>query len=230
MPTSPAAPSAPVPAPAAPHSIIATNWDDHFATIGRRRNLVEAIRIRQVFAAYRRLLAGVALPASPRVLELGAGTGHASLRLVEAFGGHATLVERNRSARGLSRRLWSARGLLDRVEHVAGDLLDFDRGATFDLVHSGGVVEHFHGPDQARVVAAHARAVAPGGLLAILVPVDTVRYRAFRATLRAVGKWIYTDEVPWPVDLAPRLFAPHGFAPVAETTCGHERGYLLRRR
>ena len=50
------------------------------------------------------------------------------------------------------------------------------------------------------------------------------------ATLRAVGKWIYTDEVPWPVDLAPRLFAPHGFAPIAETTCGHERGYLLRRR
>jgi len=209
--------------------LVATNWDDHFATIARRRNLVEAVRIRQVFGAYRRLLRGVELPASPRVLELGAGTGHASLRLVDAFGGTATLVERNQRAIALSRGLWRERGLAGRVSHVEGDLLAFDGAGRFDLVHSGGVVEHFHGPDQARVVEAHAGAVAPGGLLAILVPVDTVGYRAFRATLRAVGKWIYTDEVPWPVDLAPRLFAPHGLRLIAETTCGHERGYLFRR-
>jgi cyclopropane fatty-acyl-phospholipid synthase-like methyltransferase len=210
-------------------SLVATNWDDHFATIGRRSNLVEAIRIRQVFAAYQRLLRGVDLPRAPRLLELGAGTGHASLRLVAAYGGRATLVERNRAALALSRRLWRERGLADRVTHVEGDLLAHDGAGAYDLVHSGGVVEHFHGPDQDRVVASHARAVAPGGLLAILVPVDTARYRAFRATLRAVGKWIYTDEVPWPVELAPALFAPHGFRLVSWTTCGHERGYLLRR-
>lgn len=208
--------------------ITATNWDDHFATIGRRHNLVEAIRIRQVFAAYRRLLAGVALPGGPRYLELGAGTGHASLRLVETFGGRATLVERNPSALALSRELWHRRGHADRVEHRAGDLLDFD-GGTFDLVHSGGVVEHFHGRDRARVVDAHARAVAAGGLLAILVPVDTWRYRSFRAALRVVGKWIYTDEVPWAVGLAPALFEPRGFTLLATTAVGHERGYLFRR-
>ncbi|MEZ4399756.1 MAG: class I SAM-dependent methyltransferase [Kofleriaceae bacterium] len=207
----------------------ATNWDDHFATIGRRRNLVETLRIRQVFAAYRRLLADVTLPAYPRILELGAGTGHASLRLVETFGGHATLVERNAAARALSRQLWSRRGHGASVEHVDGDLLGY-RGGAFDLVHSGGVVEHFHGLDQDRVVRAHAEAVAPGGLLAVLVPVDTWRYRTFRAGLRAVGKWIYTDEVPWTVAQAPRLFGPHGLTLVASTDCGHERGYLFRRR
>jgi SAM-dependent methyltransferase len=210
-------------------SLVATNWDDHFATIARRANLVESVRIRQVFAAYKRLLRDVTLR-SPRVLELGAGTGHASLRLVDAFGGRATLVERNDKAIALSRALWRERGLGAQVEHVRGDLLAFDGAGAFDLVHSGGVVEHFHGPDQARVVASHARAVAPGGLLAILVPVDTIQYRAFRGALRAIGKWIYTDEVPWPVELAPRLFAPHGLQLIAETTCGHERGYLFRRR
>ncbi|HVV82008.1 MAG TPA: class I SAM-dependent methyltransferase [Kofleriaceae bacterium] len=209
--------------------ITATNWDDHFATIARRHNLVETIRIRQVFSAYLRLLEGVRVPDEPRVLELGAGTGHASLRLVERFGGTATLVERNRAALALSRRLWERRGLGGRVAHREGDLLDFDGAGGFDLVHSGGVVEHFHGAAQARVVDAHARAVAPGGLLAVLVPVDTWRYRSFRATLRAVGKWIYTDEVPWTLDQAPRLFRPHGFELLATTDVGHERGYLFRR-
>ena len=63
----------------------------------------------------------------------------------------------------------------------------------------------------------------------MLVPVDTWRYRSFRATLRALGKWIYTDEVPWPLELAPRLFAPHGLRLLAATDVGHERGYLFRR-
>jgi cyclopropane fatty-acyl-phospholipid synthase-like methyltransferase len=208
--------------------IIATDWDHHFATIGRRRNLVEAIRIRQVFAAYRRVLHGVALPPAPRLLELGAGTGHASLRLVQAFGGTATLVERNPAALALSRRLWSDAALSDRVEHAEGDLLAYDGAARFDLVHSGGVVEHFHGDDQARVVDAHARAVAPGGLLVILVPVDTWRYRSFRAALRAVGKWIYTDEIPWTPDTAYRLFEPRGFRLLATTVVGHEMAFLFR--
>lgn len=209
--------------------ITATNWDDHFATIGRRRNLVESIRIRQVRAAYLRLLDGVRVPDDPRVLELGAGTGHASLELVAHLGGRATLVERNRVALALSRQIWQRRGLAGRVEHHEGDLLEF-AGTGFDLVHSGGVVEHFHGPDQDRVVDAHARAVAAGGLLAILVPVDTWRYRSFRATLRALGKWIYTDEVPWTLEQAPRLFGPRGFDLLATTDVGHERGYLFRKR
>jgi SAM-dependent methyltransferase len=210
-------------------SSVATNWDDHFATIGRRANFVETIRIRQVFAAYQRLLRGVSLPAAPRIAELGAGTGHASLKLVQAHGGTATLVERNPLALRLSRARWRQAGLADRARYVEGDLLAFDGARGFDLVHSGGVVEHFHGPDQDRVVRAHADAVAPGGLLVILVPVDTRRYRAFRAALTAIGKWIYTDEVPWPLDLAPRLFAPHGFRLIASTPCGHEQGYLFER-
>jgi cyclopropane fatty-acyl-phospholipid synthase-like methyltransferase len=211
-------------------NIVATNWDRHFATIGRRRNFVEAIRIRQVFSAYRRVLRGVRVPPSPRILELGAGTGHASLRLVEAFGGTATLVERNPAALALSRQLWAEASLSHRVEHAEGDLLAFDGAARFDLVHSGGVVEHFHGDDQVRVVDAHARAVAPGGLLVVLVPVDTWRYRSFRAALRAVGKWIYTDEIPWTPDTAARLFEPRGFRLLATTDVGHEMAFLFRRR
>lgn len=210
-------------------TLTATNWDDHFATIGRRHNLVESIRIRQVFAAYRRLLADVRLPVAPRILELGAGTGHASLCLVRAHGGHATLVERNPRALALSRALWRDAGCAGQVTHVEGDLLTHDQRG-FDLVHSGGVVEHFHDGERDRVVRAHADAVAPGGLLAILVPIDTWRYRGFRAALRAVGKWIYTDEVPWAADLAPRLFAPLGFTLIARTDCGHEGAYLLRKQ
>ena len=75
--------------------LLPTNWDDHWKTL-RGSSLLEALRIRSIRRAYRRLLQGCGLPSAPRILELGAGSGNASLQLVRLFGGEASLPTRGR--------------------------------------------------------------------------------------------------------------------------------------
>jgi cyclopropane fatty-acyl-phospholipid synthase-like methyltransferase len=205
-----------------------TNWDRHWATM-EHVSLLERLRIRSVWGGYRRLLAGIGLPPSPRILELGAGSGHASLHLVRHYGGQATMVERNPRALAFSRRLWREAGLLERATHQADDLFTFGDESPFDLVHSGGLIEHFQGAERRSVVETHVRHVARAGRIIVFVPVDTFRYRLFERLARAMGKWIYTDEVPWKHGEVDAAFRHHGFRVTRATAISKEIGYLLER-
>jgi SAM-dependent methyltransferase len=87
------------------------------------------------------------------VLEIGAGAGRVSKVLADAGASRLVLVDRSSAALEL------ARGLLGsdpRVEYVEADAFELPFGERFDVVFSAGLVEHFSGAEQSRLMRVHA--------------------------------------------------------------------------
>lgn len=116
------------------------------------------------FRHYRRLLENE-LPQNPFVLELGAGTGILARRIVERWGGQATLVDSNEHAFRLFQRGRQAR---EPIKYVRADVLSLEFDPVFDLVYSDGLIEHF--PDKHNILNAHLSAVKESGLIMFFVP------------------------------------------------------------
>jgi SAM-dependent methyltransferase len=123
------------------------------------------------FRHYVRLLDGV-LPREPRMLELGAGSGIIPRRIVQRWGGRATLVDSNRVARDL---FVAGRVPGEPLDYVLGDVLSLQFPPVFDLVYSDGLIEHF--PEKAKLMAAHTRALKPSGHLVLFVPNNSFFFR-----------------------------------------------------
>jgi SAM-dependent methyltransferase len=123
------------------------------------------------FRHYRRLLEN-ALPHSPSILELGAGTGALARRIIARWGGRATLIDSNEHAFRLFQR-GSQAG--EPIEYVRADVLSLKFSAVFDLVYSDGLIEHF--PDKTRIMNAHLGAVKESGLIMFFVPNNSVVFK-----------------------------------------------------
>lgn len=144
-----------------------------------------------------------------RILELGAGSGSYSLAL-HCFTRvtRICLVDISLSALEGARVIYKAFGL--QADWVLGDIraLPF-RADAFELSLSGGLIEHFAGEEQRRIVAEHCR-VAPRVL--IQAPVSTWAYWTFRRlySLRP-GGWPFGFEVPLTVPVLRGLLAENHF-------------------
>lgn len=106
-------------------------------------------------------VARLAIGATSRVLDVGAGIGGPARWLAATTGCHVTALELqadlNETAADLTRRS----GLADRVTHVAGNILDgAPEPGTYDALISYLVFLHI--PDRARLFAACHRALRPG--------------------------------------------------------------------
>jgi SAM-dependent methyltransferase len=113
----------------------------------------------------RALAACGALPAAPRVLELGCGTGRASLTLARATGGHVTAVDTWAPSLAVLRARAAERGLAQRIEAMQQSMGALELGPRmFDLVWSESAV-YTIGFDAA--LRAWRPLLAPGGALAI---------------------------------------------------------------
>ncbi len=64
------------------------------------------------------------------------------------------------------------------------------------LAFSGGLIEHFDGENTAKLIRAHFDAVAPGGLVIFLFPVNSILYRLTRKVAEWLDLWIFHDERP----------------------------------
>lgn len=78
---------------------------------------------------------------NPNVVELGAGTGAAALRVQELFGGKVTLVDNNAIAYEMHRKLYRAKK--SGVRYLRADFNTIECRAVYDLVMSDGLLEHF---------------------------------------------------------------------------------------
>ena len=112
-----------------------------------------------------------------RVLELGAATGFLSRWLVSELGGGGVLVDNNDAAFNAFMRLPEASR--SPFEYLLHDVFTLELAERFDIVCSFGLAEHF--ADKTGILRAHERFVKPGGLLVILVPLDSPLTRVFYA-------------------------------------------------
>jgi SAM-dependent methyltransferase len=116
-----------------------------------------------------RLIASLPAADVDRILDVGCGTGWASLEAAGRFGArHVTGVDVSAEMIARFREKVAGREDLEVDLHVA-DVLEMPVAeGTFDLVLCAMVMHWL--PDRAAAVAAMARAVRPGGLVAVLAP------------------------------------------------------------
>src|SRR5262245_26371491 len=104
-----------------------------------------------------------------RVLDVGGGLGGPARTLAAEFGCTVTVVDLTESYVRAGRALTARLGLSDRVSHRVGDALGLEVGVeAFDVVwaqNSGMNIA-----DKARLYAGFARALRPGGRLALQEP------------------------------------------------------------
>jgi SAM-dependent methyltransferase len=124
----------------------------------------------------RELLKGMNMT-NPKILELGAATGLLTRWLLNQYGGRGVLVDKSEA----SFRAYTALkdNLKQNITYINEDLFRLELDDTFDLVCSFGLIEHF--VDKKSVLDAHRKFVASGGMIVILVPLDSPLSRVFLA-------------------------------------------------
>ena len=102
------------------------------------------------------------------VLDVGGGLGGPA-RTLATYSAHVTVVDATESFVRTGAALTARLGLADRVEHRVGDALALDVPAeTYDLVWTQNSGMNI--PDKERLYLGFARALRPGGVLAIQEP------------------------------------------------------------
>lgn len=144
-----------------------------------------------VFNAYKKLLDPLNLK-NPEIIELGCGPAGLSARLVKRYGGSATLVDKSRNALKLAFSIFKKDDLKCKI--LKKDLLKFNLRKRFDLVHSDGLIEHFIGEQQVKIIKIHRKYVNKNGYILICVPRPTWYYKLWKKYLQTRGKWFFGFE------------------------------------
>lgn len=206
---------------------MATDWAKHW----RRGygDLVWKTWVMRLRRAYTHLLHAVTT-SNPSILELGSGSGQNSLMIAEILQARQiTLVDFNEEALAICRETF--RDTPFTVNYVKSDILDLELRATFDLVHSEGLIEHFYEAERERAFRRHVELCQPNGFIIILVPFESPQYDAFKWVYRRMNRWIYEDEQIFTRDELYTLCRRFDLTVLREYTSPliHEIGIVARR-
>ncbi len=121
----------------------------------------------------REVVRRLTLPKSPRrMLDIGGSHGFWSVSFCRRYRGlSSTIIDLPEAIRHAAPIL-AREGMGERVVHRAGDALTSDLGEDYDLVFLGSLVHHLDDATNAALMKRVARALKPGGVVAI--------YEAFR--------------------------------------------------
>jgi 2-polyprenyl-3-methyl-5-hydroxy-6-metoxy-1,4-benzoquinol methylase len=205
------------------------NWDSYwkgFMTIPA----IEWVRFRLISQTCDRLLKPFAPSMQPKFCELGAGTGVVSRYLGDKYGADITIVDSNPQALQLCQETF--KNFPQKFIPVQSDVFELEKYAgQFDLVHSGGLIEHFVDEARGRIIQVHCDLVKEGGHILILVPVLNIWYRILNL---GIFKWLHLldeiHEVPWSWEELSKALDQRGFQIVTKATVVTELGVLARKK
>lgn len=211
-----------------PTGRLKVDWDSYwqgFMSIP----LIEAVRFALIKGACERLLKQFPRRGNYHFCELGAGTASVSRYLGDTYQADITIVDSNPRALDLSRKTFE--GFPHRFQTIARDVFDLkDCEGRFDLVHSGGLIEHFVGEARDRIIEAHCALVKDHGYLMILVPIRNTWYKILNEGIfKGLRLLDHIPEVPWSFEELKTSLERRGFHIIARTTVVTELGILAKR-
>jgi ubiquinone/menaquinone biosynthesis C-methylase UbiE len=147
-----------------------------------------------------------------RVLEVGAGTGRDSFRMVEQ-GASVFMLDYSANSLNIIKNIATEEKV--QVNPVGGNAfsLPFPDG-TFDLVFHQGLLEHFREEEAENLLRENIRVVKNGGLLLVDVPQRYHIYTVMKHILIAFNKWFAGWEREFSVPELERLLRSFGVVPV----------------
>ena len=205
------------------------NWDSYWK--GFMSNpLIEVVRFNLIRRACERLLRTFSSESRPKFCELGAGTGSISRFFGDKYKADIAIVDSNPMALELSREVF--KDFVHHFQSINRDVFNLkDFAGQFDLVHSGGLIEHFIGTARSEIIKVHCDLVKPGGYILILVPIHNGWYRILN---EGIFKFLHLldhiPEVPWSLSELSGQLDQYGFQIVAQTTVITELGILAKRK
>jgi len=119
-----------------------------------------------------------------------------TLRILKKFGGSATLVDYSAQALNVAKRNALREGFSERISFIQDDAFNFFPRRGYDLVHSGGLIEHFPMPLMEQLVRKHANCANAHGYVVLMVPAPIWWYKAMRSFLEVVHWWPKDFEMP----------------------------------
>jgi len=174
----------------------------HWNKLWKRHNknflleFIDDIQSKGCFQIYLKLLKGKKLPKKINIIELGSGTGKISLKLFKFFNScKCTLVDYSKNALELSKRNFEENNIHNQ-KFIYANALQFKAKKEYDIVHSGGLIEHFSGSKLDKIIRKHVELCKKNGLIIIMVPAPLLWYKIYRKTMEYLGKWPKNIEIP----------------------------------
>ena len=204
------------------------NWDVYWRGF-MSFPIVEFVRFRLIKRGCERLLKSFSSDDNPSFCELGAGAGAVSRYLGERYKAAITIVDSNPKALQISKKTFE--NFPYQFSLIKKDVFDLNESVgKFDLVYSGGLIEHFVGADRDLIVKVHCDLVKDNGYLLILVPVFNMWYRILN---EGVFKYLHfldeIPEVPWSLFELSNSLEKNGFGIISTTTVISELGVLAKK-
>ena len=129
------------------------------------------------------------------ILEAGSGTGRISLRLARK-GAAVSLLDNSARAINFSKWLFEKSSEKPNIVCASIDAMPYVSN-TFDVVWNAGVVEHFVGKEQEKILSEMIRVCKSGGLIITINPYAKSILHSFgRFIIEKLGRYPFGDEVP----------------------------------
>jgi len=119
-----------------------------------------------------------------------------SLKLCKFFNKcKCTLVDYSKNALELSKRKFEENNIYNQ-KFIFANVLGFKTKEKYDIVHSGGLIEHFSGSELNKIIRKHVELCKKNGLIIIMVPAPLLWYKIYRKIMEGLGKWPKNMETP----------------------------------